>query len=175
MAFANKIQFRNSPEDLAIAAKFEAEFQQKTGWTYPQTDLQWRELFAAAAFTPQEEREIRTKFADESEIAEYYSGPGALITTLMARLPKTTGQGGDSPVELPTVNLTTNQVRYADVCHDVTADGALLFNNLVESYPQAFSASTLFTKPSRVKQGLPDSLKAMIVAEAGKGYRLKLD
>lgn len=85
------------------------------------------------------------------------------------------GDGRLSPaIDLPQVNLETNQVRYVGQCHDVTADGALLFSKLVENYPQAFSASKLFSKPSRVRDGLPDALKALIVAQTGKGYRLIL-
>lgn len=81
----------------------------------------------------------------------------------------------DESSSLPEVNLDTNQVRYGGQCYDVTADGALLFSKLAESYPHAFSASRLFTKPSRVKSVLPDALKSLIVAVSGKGYRLKLD
>ncbi len=96
--FAARLKFPDSPEDRAIVAEYEANFKRETGWDFPKTDLAWREVFAAAGFTPAEEREIRTKHADESEIAEYYTRPGhALMTTIMARLPRRKPAGESKP------------------------------------------------------------------------------
>ncbi len=76
--------------------------------------------------------------------------------------------------ELPQVNLDLNQIKYAGECYEVSGDAALLFSKLVEHYPHPFPASSLFANPSRVKNSLPDILKAMIESQPAKGYRLIL-
>ncbi|MBA4104970.1 MAG: hypothetical protein C0485_04350 [Pirellula sp.] len=88
MAFADKLRFPTDEASLAIEAAFDEEFKRRTGFEFPKTDAEWRHILAAAGFSPEEERELRTKHASESEIAAYYSGPGELIETLYARLPK---------------------------------------------------------------------------------------
>jgi hypothetical protein len=76
---------------------------------------------------------------------------------------------------LPEVNLDLNQVRYNGECHDVRSDGALLMSKLVEAYPHPFPANSLFSKPSNVKNKLPEGLRVLIEAKSGTGYRLKLN
>jgi hypothetical protein len=80
----------------------------------------------------------------------------------------------DSKIEMLKVNKDLNQVRYDGVCYDVKSDGALLFDELVCAYPDPISASKLFSKPSRVKNELPEILKEMVKSEPAKGYRLVL-
>jgi hypothetical protein len=84
----------------------------------------------------------------------------------------TLGEGANA--ELPKVDLKLNQVQYRDQCYPVTSEGALLFAALVRNHPHFFAAYKHFSKPSRTKDALPDALKALIVAEPGKGYRLDL-
>ena len=76
--------------------------------------------------------------------------------------------------EMPQVDLKLNQVRYAGECHNVSPEGAFLMDKLVQHYPHAFAASSELSKPSRVKDSLPEAIRALIVAETGKGYRLNL-
>ena len=76
--------------------------------------------------------------------------------------------------DLPVVDLKMAQVRYQKVCYPVTPEGASLLNYLVDCYPNWFTASSIFNKPSSIKKSLPQKLSDLIETESGKGYRLVL-
>ncbi len=82
--------------------------------------------------------------------------------------------GKDTQPSAMSIDLRLNQIRYGGACYDVTADGALLVNKLVEANDW-FSASSIFSKPSEVLRSLPDPIKKLIETQKGKGYRLKLE
>jgi hypothetical protein len=97
----------------------------------------------------------------------------AVAAELQSGTVKMAGQtpaGSDPPV-LPEVNLELNQVRFGGQCRDLTADGALLLSKIVTAYPHHFSASSICSKPSEVKDSFPKLVLDHIKSEPGKGYR----
>ena len=72
------------------------------------------------------------------------------------------------------VNHELLQVRYNGKVHDITASQAHLLQALVDARGDWVSASGLgITKPSRIKDTLPEPIKALIETLSGHGYRLK--
>lgn len=95
---------------------------------------------------------------------------------LGARLPNESAKEESPHTQLPLkVNLRLKQIRNADICYDVTADGALLVDRIIKAHPDWFAASKNgFSKPSSTKNSLPDAIKELIETQPGKGYRIKL-
>lgn len=69
-------------------------------------------------------------------------------------------------------DLKGNRVRYLQDWYSTTRNGALLIHYLIENYPERFSASSKFAKPSDVKKSLPPTVLARLETGPGKGYRL---
>jgi len=81
----------------------------------------------------------------------------------------------DEDDDWPKVNKDLCQVRYRDKCHDVTESQSMGIDALVRAKGDWVSWSGLgISKPSEVKEGLPQELQELIETSSGKGYRMVL-